>query len=89
MPIRIVTHSRKNQDGDILALCNPGQDWSPRRKNDAINDIGSRLHDYYVNVQGEGRVRILVVPNPTTGRRHLRTHRDGRRRNNLDSLPNC
>jgi len=30
MADRQVTQSRKDSDGDILALCNPGEYWSPR-----------------------------------------------------------
>jgi hypothetical protein len=39
MADRPVIQSRKDYDGDILALCNPHEYWSPRVKRDAINDI--------------------------------------------------
>lgn len=61
MADRQVTRSRKDRDGDILALCNPGQLWSPRQKRNAISDIENRTHSYFVNVSGVGRVDIHVV----------------------------
>jgi hypothetical protein len=44
--------TRKDRDGDILALCNPREYWSPRMKRDAISDIELDLHRYYVAVDG-------------------------------------
>ena len=87
MADRRVTHSGKDKDGDILRLCNPGQSWSPREKHDAINDIRGRMHSYYVDIPGTGRVDIKVIPG-TTGD-YLRTDPDHTSRNNLDDLPEC
>lgn len=87
MAERPVTQSRKDRDGDILALCNPGESWSPRLKQDAINDIEGRLHNYFVEVPGTGRVDIHVVRGPKG--KYLRTDPDRTNRNNLDDLPDC
>jgi len=87
MAHREVTRSRKDQDGDILALCTPGQPWSPRQKRDAISDIESRTHSYFVDVTGIGRVDIHVVEGRTG--KYLRTDPDKTSRNNLDDLPGC
>ena len=84
---RQVTHSRKDRDGDILALCRPGQYWSPRLKDDAINDIESRQHSYFVDVPGAGRVDIHVVQGSTG--KYLRTDPDRTSHSNLDDLPDC
>jgi hypothetical protein len=59
MADRLVIKSRKGYDGDILALCNPEESWSPRFKNDAIRDIESNLHNYFVEASS-GRMNILV-----------------------------
>lgn len=59
MARREVTHSRKGSDGDITALCNPGAPWSPRSKADAIADIESGIHQYFVGV-GEKEVDVHV-----------------------------
>ncbi len=86
MAERQVTKTRKDKDGDISALCNPGTVWSPRLKVDAIRDIDNRVHQYYVKV-GNNRVDIHVVherPQP-----YLRTDPDKTSRNNLDDLPDC
>ena len=86
MADRRVTHSRKDPDGDIIALGNPGQGWSPRSKADAISDIESGIHSYHVFV-GSHRVDVQVVKKSTG--KYLRTDRDGTSHNNLDDLPAC
>ena len=91
MASRAVGKTRKDRDGDILALCdeNDGAFWSPRLKRDAIADIESRLHSYYVQWSGGGgRTDIHVVNDPVKGK-YLRTDRDSTARNNLDDLPDC
>lgn len=87
MARRQVTRSRKDRDGDITALCKPGEVWSPRQKRDAIEDIESRRHSYYVDVPGKGPVDIHVVRGSTG--KYLRTDPDKTTRNNLDDLPDC
>jgi hypothetical protein len=86
MADRKVTRSRKDADGDILALCNPGEFWSPRSKHSAISDIDTAQHRYYVEVGGR-RVDIHVVNGPTG--KYLRTSPDPSSKNNLDDLPDC
>ena len=45
---RRVKKTRKDSDGDITALCNPDEFWSPRGKTDAIYDIETNRHNYYI-----------------------------------------
>lgn len=87
MARRKVTKSRKDSDGDITALCNSGEIWSPRSKRDAIDDIESDRHSYYVDVPGTGAVDIRVVRG--SNGKYLRTDPDRTSRNNLDDLPDC
>lgn len=86
MSDRAVTKTRKDHDGDILALCNPEAFWSPRMKADAIQDIENNIHTYYVPWT-TGRTEIRVVNGPDG--KYLRTDRDSTSRNNLDDLPDC
>jgi hypothetical protein len=86
MSDRPVIQTRKDRDGDILALCNPGSFWSPRNKADAIRDIEAGQHTYYVPWT-QGRTEIRVVTGPKG--KYLRTDRDNTSRNNLDDLPDC
>ena len=86
MADRPVRKTRKDADGDILALCNDGSNWSPRLKADAIQDIESGTHTYHVP-WNDGRTEIRVVNGPTG--KYLRTDRDNTTRNNLDDLPDC
>jgi len=87
MADRRVTKSRKDRDGDITALCNPGEYWSPRGKADAIADIENGLHTYHVLLAGGRRVEIRVVKGPSG--KYLRTDPDVTSHNNLDDLPDC
>ena len=86
MARRRVTATRKNKEGDILALCKSGESWSPRSKADAIKDIEGSVHSYYV-AWPEKETEIRVVQGSTG--KYLRTDRDATTRNNLDDLPDC
>lgn len=82
-----MTQSRKDQDGDITALCNPGEYWSPRQKSDAMRDIDGATHSYFVRVNNQ-EVDIIVV-RKSNGDKYLRTDPDKTKTNNLDDLPDC
>ena len=86
MADRRVTATGKDSDGDITRLCNSGELWSPRSKADAVRDIETKTHSYYVDRAGH-RSEVHVV---TVGsKKHLRTNADKTSDNNLDNLPNC
>ncbi len=87
MADRAVRKTGKDTDGDILALCDDGASWSPRKKKDAIDDIESGTHTYHVPWKS-GRTEIHVVNDPAKGK-YLRTDRDSTEKNNLDDLPDC
>ena len=89
MTERHVTQSRKDDDGDITALCNPLplESWSPRSKAAAIADIETDTHRYYVTGNGARRVYVSVVDGPKG--KYLRTSQDLLPKNNLDDLPDC
>jgi len=87
MSDREVKKTKKDGEGDILALCNTGEHWSPRRKVDVISDIESRVHRYFVRWP-EGNATDIHVVNGSSGK-YLRTDRDNTTRNNLDDLPGC
>ncbi len=84
MTDRPVTHTLKNGDGDITALCNPDESWSPRAASEVIAEIESGTHRYLV-MADTGDVRVEVVDGP--GGKYLRTHGDEGLFNNLDELP--
>lgn len=87
MTKRYVRATGKNTQGDITRLCNSGDYWSPRNKADAISDIESGSHEYWVNWANSPETRIKVV-NGSTGK-YLRTDRDATLKNNLEDLPDC
>lgn len=86
MADRPVRKTGKDQDGDITRLCNEGSQWSPRSKQNVIQDIESGTHTYHVPWKS-GRTEIRVVNGPTG--KYLRTDRDDTSKNNLDDLPDC
>lgn len=84
MASRRVTQTRKNRQGDITALCNPFEAWSPRPIDNAIADLETKAHTYYVDRDGH-RTNVHVVKGP--GGKYLRTAGDSGSTNNLDNLP--
>jgi hypothetical protein len=87
MAKRYVRATGKNSQGDITSLCNSSEAWSPRSKANAISDIESGTHEYWVNWLNSPETQIRVV-NGQSGK-YLRTDRDSTSRNNLDDLPDC
>lgn len=84
MTQRQVTHSGKDGHGNITAIGKPGEFWSPRQSPDAIRDIESGLHSYYVSWPEKTTVINVVIG---ASGKYLRTDRDNTTRNNLDDLP--
>lgn len=87
MADRAVRRTGKASDGDITSLCDGGAHWSPRMKADAIQDIESGAHTYYVPWT-TGRTEIRVVDDRVKGK-YLRTDQDSTTKNNLEDLPDC
>ena len=83
---REVTHTCKDDDGDIAALCNPRASWSPRSRHDVISDIDDRLHTYYLTM-GNRLVDIVIVPGPKG--KCLRSPLNETATNELNGLPDC
>lgn len=84
---RRVTASGKDKDGDITALCNSGEIWSPRQISSAINDIEGGSYRYYVRDTQGNEVDVKV--GSRNGSKYLYTEADQSSANNLDNLPNC
>lgn len=87
MSDRAIRQTKKSPTDDIQALCDPGAQWSPRAKADAIRDIELGLHTYHVPWT-TGRTEIRVVNDAVRGK-YLRTDHDNTTRNNLLDLPAC
>jgi hypothetical protein len=87
MAVREVVATKKNGDGEITSVCNKHEYWFTRNKSEAISDIESGLHSYYVNVDDK-MIRIVVVNDPKKGK-YLRTDPDKTTKNNLKTLPDC
>ncbi len=84
---RRVTQTMKSEQGGVVALCNPGEHWSPRRRQDAIRDGEGGRERYYEHRPGTSPTYVEVARGSMG--KYLRTARDGQRENNLDSLPDC
>ena len=57
---RKVISTKRDKAGKIVALCNPGESWSPRRTADVLQDIGAGRRSYYVTIR-ERRRYLRVV----------------------------
>lgn len=86
MESRKVERTGKDRDGDITALCDG---WGRTPKQQAIREIESRTHNYWVQVAGVGPVKVVVMPGDARRGKYLRTDPDKTTRNNLSDLPNC
>lgn len=59
---RPVTGVRTDALGNIVALCNPAEVWSPRSTTRIIRDIESEVHHYYVpGPWGEVMVGVVAA----------------------------
>lgn len=77
---RRIKKTLRDREGNIVALCNPGEAWSPRRKADVIKDIVSSKKSYYVQ-ELDRRSYVRVVSG------NLQTTADATSKNSLDMLP--
>lgn len=77
---RRVRAIKRDRRGNIIALCNPGESWSPRRKADVIKDIASNRLSYYVKeLERPAYLRILDGA--------LESTKDATSPNSLENLP--
>jgi hypothetical protein len=64
---RRIRSTKKDRAGNIVALCNPGEAWSPRRAADVIKDIQSNKQSYYVEELARRKyVRVVAGGLQTT-----------------------
>jgi hypothetical protein len=77
---RRVRAVKKDRDGNIVALCNPGQSWSPRKKTDVVSDISGNRQSYYVKELARPTYVKVVSGN-------LQTTKDATSGNSLSKLP--
>ncbi len=82
MAIREVKMCRKNDEGEIVVLFNPAAVWSPRLKNDAVNDIENDIHTYYV--LNNGKRTDLKVISDSDGK-HLSVNLNNKLNNLIES----
>jgi len=72
---------KKDRKGNIVALCNPGESWSPRRAVDVAKDINRGMKSYYVQeLSNRTYVRLLSG-------NLLQTTKDAANGNSLGNLP--
>ncbi len=79
---RRVRSTKKDRNGNIIALCNPGQSWSPRRANDVVRDINSGRKSYYVQEKAR-RSYVRAVSGVLDTKPEAAPH------NSLALLPTC
>jgi hypothetical protein len=74
---RRIKSTKRDKAGQIIALCNPSEAWSPRKLVDVVRDINGSKRSYYVK-ESERRSYVRVVGGV------LQTDDSG---NSLDKLP--
>lgn len=84
MADRVITAVAKDKKDRIVAIGNPGEEWSPLTTAEAIVHIGLDLHTYTTSANGTGS-RIVIVNQG--GRHYLRSSKDATHSDNLDDLP--
>ena len=72
---------KKDEQGNIVALCNPGKSWSPRSVGDVVKDIRGNKRSYYVQ-ESENRTYVRLLAG-----NELQTTADAASANGLDNLP--
>lgn len=78
---RKVKSIKKDRNGNITALCNAEESWSPRLKADVVKDITENKKSYYVQ-QVARRSYVRVASGNA-----LITTSDAKSQNHLDRLP--
>ncbi len=81
MDTRPVSQVKRAPGGRVLALCEPGQPWSPRPAEDAISDILGGVRYYVPWAEGDAEIKVVD--------HQLWCDRDPGPRNNLLDLPDC
>ena len=87
MADRKVTATRKDSNKVITALCNAADLPQPISKAQAIADIDSGTHRYFVEWPDGVKTWIRTVTGSTG--KYLRTDKDNTASNNLLDLPDC
>ena len=87
MAIRQVIAAKKDEEGEIISICNKNEYWFSRSKSEAIRDIESGSHTYYV-MADDKMVKVIVFNDPKKGK-YLRTKPGKTAVDRLSMLPDC
>ena len=87
MENREVTKTIKNQYGEVVALCNDAELWSPKLRSIAIPEIELSINRYFVRSDGE-EIEVQVK-NGEGLKKTLATDSAGSDRDLLKNLPDC
>ena len=78
---RQVKATRRDASGKIIALCNAGQSWSPRKVSSVVKELDAGTRSYYVQ-EGSTRTYVRVIEDGS-----LQTTPDEQHLNHLQQLP--
>ena len=87
MENREVTKTIKNQYGEVVALCNDAELWSPKLRSIAIPEIELNINRYFVKSDGE-EIEVQVK-NGEEIKKTLITDPVRSENNLLEYLPDC
>ncbi|MBL0690837.1 MAG: DUF3892 domain-containing protein [SAR324 cluster bacterium] len=83
---RLVTHTQKDEDGDIIRIGNKNEQWA-FTVYQAIYQIKNNKCLYYSRHPTCSVMSEVIVVNDRVKGEYLRTASDGHTENNLDNLP--
>jgi phage regulator Rha-like protein len=86
MAVRRVAGCVKSKRGEILALCNPYEDWAFIMKNGAIIEIENEINSYYIRKGGK---KVEIIVRNGSSAKYLTTASDLTGKNLLLDLPEC
>jgi hypothetical protein len=78
---RRIKATKRDKHGNVVALCNPGERWSPVSMDTVLREIKSARRSYYVQ---ELPQKVYVR---ATAENKLLTTPDSASKNNLNNLP--
>jgi hypothetical protein len=78
---RRIKSTKKDSKGNVIALCNPDESWSPVTKDAVLRDIRGARRSYYVQELPQ-KAYVRAERDNT-----LQTTSDKASKNNLDNLP--
>lgn len=81
---RRVTRVRRDEDGELVALCNPEKQWSPVYRDTVVRHLSIGLFEYFVDEAGY--ISYVKIDETADGEELFTTHAP-ESANHLENIP--